>query len=227
MMEPALVGACVAAMQSAVPGHVPVTVKCRIGVHDKDSEADFDRFIETVADAGCERFTVHARKAWLSGLSPKENREVPPLDYDRVRRLKQRRADLTVILNGGIATLGEARDHLTWADGVMLGRAAYQTPALLLDVDRVIFGDVSAGGAADRAEVLAALRPQIADHLACGGKLSGFTRHILGLFHSRPRGRLFRQILSQEGVGPEAGLEAYDRAVAAALGEGAVRSTAA
>ncbi|MEL6292222.1 MAG: tRNA dihydrouridine(20/20a) synthase DusA [Pseudomonadota bacterium] len=227
MMEPALVGACVAAMQSAVPGHVPVTVKCRIGVDDQDSEADFDRFIETVADAGCERFTVHARKAWLSGLSPKENREVPPLDYDRVRRLKQRRADLTVILNGGIATLGEARDHLTWADGVMLGRAAYQTPALLLDVDRVIFGDVSAGGAADRAEVLAALRPQIADHLACGGKLSGFTRHILGLFHSRPRGRLFRQILSQEGVGPEAGLEAYDRAVAAALGEGAVRSTAA
>jgi tRNA-dihydrouridine synthase A len=138
MAEPQLVADCVAAMRAAV--QIPVTVKCRIGIDDQDSERDFQTFIDTVADAGCTTFIVHARKAWLKGLSPKENRDIPPLDYDRVHRLKASRPDLTIVLNGGLGSLDEALQHQGALDGVMLGRAAYQTPWLLADVDQRIFG---------------------------------------------------------------------------------------
>jgi len=139
MAEPELVADCVAAMRAAVS--LPVTVKCRIGIDDQDSEADFTRFVETVASAGCGMFIVHARKAWLSGLSPRQNRDVPPLDYARVHRLKAARPDLTIVINGGIASLDEAEAHLAHVDGVMLGRAAYQNPAMLVEVDHRIFGE--------------------------------------------------------------------------------------
>ena len=136
MAEPDLVAECVSAMLQTQP----LTVKCRIGIDDQDAEADLSRFIDTVADAGCSTFVVHARKAWLKGLSPKENREIPPLDYDRVYRLKARRSELTIIINGGIETIADAQKHLEHVDGVMLGRAAYQNPCLLADVDSEIFG---------------------------------------------------------------------------------------
>ena len=198
MAEPDLVARCIAAMQRRVA--VPVTVKCRIGIDDQDSEADFQRFVDRVAEAGCSVFIVHARKAWLSGLSPKENREIPPLDYDRVYRLKAARPDLTVVVNGGITTIEAAERHLAHVDGVMLGRAAYRQPYLLAEVDRRFFGD--AAPIATRAEVLERLRPYLERHLAAGGRASNITRHILGLYHGRPRGRLFRRVLAEQGTGP-------------------------
>jgi tRNA-dihydrouridine synthase A len=203
MAEPELVARCVAAMQARVA--VPVTVKCRIGIDDQDGEADFQRFVETVAQAGCRTFVVHARKAWLQGLSPKENREVPPLDYDRVYRLKQARPELEIVINGGIASIEECEAHLAHVDGVMLGRAAYHEPYLLAAVDGRLFGD--AGEAPTRAAALAAMEPYIARHLARGGRLNNVARHMLGLYHGRPGGRLFRRVLSEKGVKPGAGLE--------------------
>ena len=197
MAEPDLVARCVAAMQRRVA--VPVTIKCRIGIDDQDSEADFQRFVDGVAGAGCSVFIVHARKAWLSGLSPKENREIPPLDYDRVYRLKAARPDLTVVVNGGITTIEAAERHLAHVDGVMLGRAAYRQPYLLAEVDRRLFGD--AAPIATRGEVLERLLPYLERHLAAGGRASNITRHILGLYHGRPRGRLFRRVLSEQGTG--------------------------
>ncbi len=197
MAEPALVGRCVAAMSARAS--VPVTVKCRIGIDDQDAEADFQRFIDTVADAGCRTFIVHARKAWLSGLSPKENREVPPLDYDRVYRLRAARPDLEIIVNGGIASLEACEAHLRYVDGVMLGRAAYQTPYLLADVDRRFFGSTHPVPA--RRSVVEALIPYVEQHMASGGRLNNVTRHILGLYHGEPRARMFRRHLSEHGVG--------------------------
>ncbi len=193
MAEPPLVAACVAAMRAAVS--IPVTVKCRIGIDDQDEEADFQNFIDTVADAGCMVFIVHARKAWLQGLSPKENREVPPLDYGRVYRLKSARPDLTIVLNGGIETLEASQKHLAHVDGVMLGRAAYHDPYLLTPVDQRFFG--STAPAPSRSDVLLALVPYAETHMANGGKLNNITRHILGLYHQQPRGRLFRRFLSE------------------------------
>lgn len=195
MAEPELVADCVAAMRAAV--RVPVTVKCRIGIDDQDSEADFDRFIDTVAGAGCDTFIVHARKAWLKGLSPKENREVPPLDYPRVARLKARRPELTIVLNGGIASIDTAERHLDTFDGVMLGRAAYQMPYILAEVDRRLFGDDRP--APERAEVLGQLIPYIDRHVAAGGRANNVLRHILGLYHGQPRARAFRRLLSEQG----------------------------
>jgi len=193
MSEPELVGACVAEMHAH--HSVPVTVKCRIGIDDQDEEEDLRRFIEVVADAGCTRFIVHARKAWLKGLSPKENREVPPLDYARVYRLKAARPDLEIVLNGGIETIEDAGVHLDHVDGVMLGRAAYQNPAILADVDRVIFGVNAASPT--RADALNAMLPYIEQHLDRGGRLSNVTRHVLGLYHGQPRGKTFRRHLSE------------------------------
>jgi len=195
MAEPELVAACVAAMRSAV--RVPVTVKCRIGIDDQDSEADLDRFIDTVADAGCDTFIVHARKAWLKGLSPKENREIPPLDYGRVARLKVRRPELTIVLNGGIGTIDEAEAHLQSFDGVMLGRAAYHTPFVLAEVDQRLFADDRSP--LTRGEVLRALIPYIERHTANGGRPYNVLRHILGLYHGQPRARAFRRLLSEQG----------------------------
>ncbi|MFZ4809271.1 MAG: tRNA dihydrouridine(20/20a) synthase DusA [Hyphomicrobiaceae bacterium] len=219
MAEPVLVAECVAAMRARVA--IPVTVKCRIGIDDQDSEADLERFVTTVAAAGCRVFVVHARKAWLQGLSPKENREVPPLDYGRVFRLKAAHPDLTVVVNGGIGSLDEAeallapRDDVA-LDGVMLGRAAYQTPYLLADVDRRFFGDDRAP--AGRAEALQALIPYVESHLAAGGRLNNIARHVLGLYHGRPRGRAFRRHLSEQAVRPDADGEVLRAALAIAEG---------
>jgi tRNA-dihydrouridine synthase A len=214
MLEPELVARCFEAMQAAV--RIPVTVKCRIGVDEQDAEADLERFITTVARAGCGTFIVHARKAWLKGLSPKENREVPPLDYDRVRRLKVAHPHLEIVLNGGIGTLAEAIEHLTWADGVMLGRAAYQNPWMLADVDRLLFGE--AGSPASREAVLEALIPYVERHVAAGGRLNNITRHVLGLYHGQPRGRAFRRHLSENAVRERAGVDVLEAAIAVVRG---------
>ena len=196
MAEPDLVARCVAAMREAVD--VPVTVKCRIGIDEQDGEADFQRFVDTVAGAGCTVFVVHARKAWLKGLSPKENREVPPLDYQRVHRIKRARPDLTIVINGGIDDLDAAERHLAHVDGVMLGRAAYQTPWLLAEVDRRLFG-VAVDPAASRDAVIERLLPYVDRHVARGGRFNSVIRHILGLYHGEPGGRLFRRHLSEQG----------------------------
>lgn len=210
MAEPDLVARCVDAMQQRVSR--PVTVKCRIGIDDQDEERDFQRFIETVAAAGCRTFVVHARKAWLKGLSPKENREIPPLDYARVYRLKAARPDLTIVLNGGIETLADAETHLAHVDGVMLGRAAYQTPYLLAAVDQHLFGDDAEP--LSRADVIQRLIPYVEQHLASGGRLNNIVRHILGLYHGEPRGRLFRRILSERAPRDGATAEVLAEALA-------------
>ncbi|HWB44815.1 MAG TPA: tRNA dihydrouridine(20/20a) synthase DusA [Hyphomicrobiaceae bacterium] len=197
MADPALVARCVAAMQDRV--RIPVTVKCRIGVDDQDSERDLSRFISVVADAGCDTFIVHARKAWLSGLSPKENREVPPLDYARVYRLKAERSGLTIVINGGIASLDEAEAHLEHVDGVALGRAAYRTPYILADVDRRLFGDVEVPPS--RRAVLEQVLAYADRHVQAGGRLNNVTRHILGLYHGQPQARAFRRHLSENAPG--------------------------
>jgi tRNA-dihydrouridine synthase A len=223
MAEPDLVARSVEAMQRVVS--VPVTVKCRIGIDDQDSEADFERFITTVARAGCSTFIVHARKAWLQGLSPKENREIPPLDYPRVHRLKAAHPELTIVINGGIATLDEALVELAHVDGIMLGRAAYQTPYdALADVDRRVFEDAVIPPT--RRQVIERMLPYAQAHMTRGGRLSNVTRHVLGLYHGRPRGRLFRRYLSENATRPGADIEVLRQAML--LGEGhGVATTAA
>jgi tRNA-dihydrouridine synthase A len=218
MAEPELVARCVSAMTNAVS--IPVTVKCRIGIDDQDAEEDFRRFIDTVAASGCPQFIVHARKAWLQGLSPKENREIPPLDYARVYRLKAERPDLTIVINGGIDSLDACDDHLRHVDGVMLGRAAYHDPHILAGVDRRFFGATSEP--VTRRAALERLIPAIERQIANGGRLNNITRHVLGLYHGRPRGRLFRRILSEEGQRPGAGAEVMMKAIAAAEGDSAI-----
>jgi tRNA-dihydrouridine synthase A len=200
MAEPNLVAECVAAMQTRVS--IPVTVKCRIGIDEQDEEADLQTFIETVASAGCTTFIVHARKAWLKGLSPKENREIPPLDYARVYRLKEAKPHLEIIINGGIETLDACDAHLKHVDGVMLGRAAYHDPALLCQVDQRYFSETMP--IVTRAEALRALVPYAEQHIASGGRLSNITRHVLGLYHGQPRGRAFRRFLSETATKPGA-----------------------
>ncbi len=213
MAEPELVAACIAAMRGAVGGAAPVTVKCRIGIDDQDSEADLVRFIEAVAAGGCGVFIVHARKAWLQGLSPKENREVPPLDYGRVHRLKAAFPELTIVINGGIATIGEAQTHLDAVDGVMLGRAAYKSPAILAEVDRALFGEDCPSPLAHAA--LEGMLDYVAAELERGTRLSGMTRHMIGLINGQPGARLFRRLLTEESVKPGAGLDVLQAAIAA------------
>ena len=200
MAEPDLVAASVTAMAGAVA--LPVTVKCRIGIDDQDSEADLDRFVRAVADAGCRTVVVHARKAWLQGLSPKQNREVPPLDYGRVHRLKQAHPELEIVINGGIATLDDAEAHLRRVDGVMLGRAAYHTPYLLAEVDRRLYG--AASPAPTRGEALERFLPYVERKLGEGVRLHQMTRHILGLFQGQPGARAFRRHLSERACRPGA-----------------------
>jgi len=213
MREPELVAECMAAMAAAVK--VPVTVKSRIGVDDQHPEESLFELVDLCARAGVTRFTVHARKAWLQGLSPKENRDVPPLDYPLVWRLKRERPDLTIIINGGIGSLDEAEEHLRHVDGVMLGRAAYHTPAILAEADARIFGD---GGTVDPFAAIEAYREYVASELGRGTHLAAMTRHMLGLFHGMPGARTWRRILTVEGVKPGAGLEVIDRALAAVSG---------
>jgi tRNA-dihydrouridine synthase A len=203
MAEPDLVAECVAAMGEAAG--VPVTVKCRIGIDDQDAEESLDRFVDRVAGAGVGTFIVHARKAWLKGLSPKENRDVPPLDYDRVLRLKERRSNLEIVLNGGIESLAAARLHLPGVDGVMLGRAAYADPYLLAEVDSSLFGSNEAPPS--RLDVLDSFVPYIEAELARGARLNQMTRHILGLFHGQPRARAFRRHLAENAHREGAGIE--------------------
>jgi tRNA-dihydrouridine synthase A len=207
MREPQRVADCMAAMREATT--LPVTVKCRIGVDDQDARDSLFTLVEACAAAGVGTFIVHARKAWLKGLSPKENRDVPPLDYDLVYELKRAHPELTVSINGGIQTLEEAEAHLAQVDGVMLGRVAYHEPALLGQVDRRFFGS---GDDVGPFEALEAYRPYMAARLAEGVPLAHMTRHMLGLMHGLPGARAFRRILTVDSIEAEAGLEVVDRA---------------
>lgn len=210
MKEPALVAECVAAMRARVA--IPVTVKCRLGVDEMEDYEVFRAFVDTVAAAGCGLFVVHARKAWLKGLSPKENREIPPLRYEWVYRLKRERPELRVLINGGIATVEDALAHLAHVDGVMLGRAAYHDPYLLHRLDRAMFGD--ADDLVPRAELLQGMEAYVRGHLARGHALKHITRHLLGLFHGQPGGRAFRQVLSEGAHRDGADWALVERAIA-------------
>jgi tRNA-dihydrouridine synthase A len=210
MAEPALVAEGVRAMKRAVG--IPVTVKCRIGIDDQDPEIALDELARRVIAAGADALIVHARKAWLNGLSPKENRDIPPLDYARVYRLKASLPEMPVIINGGIASLAEAREHLAYVDGVMLGRAAYQEPWRLLSADPELFGE--AAPHATMKDVFAAMMPYIERELAKGTRLHSITRHFVGAFHAVPGARAFRRHLAENGVKPGARTEVLRDAIA-------------
>jgi tRNA-dihydrouridine synthase A len=194
MREPERVGECVAAMRAAVS--IAVTIKCRIGVDGQEPREALPALVDACAVAGVDTFAVHARKAWLSGLSPRENREVPPLDYGLVYELKRTRPGLTILINGGIGSLDEAQEHLAHVDGVMLGRAAYQTPSILIDVDARFFG----GAPRELSDAVSSYVDYIAARLREGVPLNAMTKHMLGLFHGRPGARLFRRHLSENAT---------------------------
>jgi len=210
MAEPELVAEGVAAMKRAV--NIPVTVKCRIGIDDQDPETALDGLARGVIAAGADAVIVHARKAWLKGLSPKENRDIPPLDYDRVYRLKRALPHMAIIINGGIASVAEAKQHLDHVDGVMLGRAAYQEPWRLLTVDPELFGEVAPH--ATMKEAFEAMMPYIEHELARGTRLHAVTRHFVGAFHGVPGARAFRRHLAECGVKPGAGVAVLREAIA-------------
>jgi tRNA-dihydrouridine synthase A len=210
MADPALVARGVDAMKRAVG--IPVTVKCRIGIDDQDPEVALDALARGVVGAGADALIVHARKAWLNGLSPKENRDIPPLDYDRVYRLKASMPEVPIIINGGIASLAQAKQHLAHVDGVMLGRAAYQEPWRLLAADPELFGE--AAPYATMKDVFAAIMPYIEDQLAQGTRLHSITRHFVGAFFGVPGARAFRRHLAENGVKPGAGANVLLEAIA-------------
>ncbi|WP_366519122.1 tRNA dihydrouridine(20/20a) synthase DusA [Natronocella acetinitrilica] len=210
MAEPAHVAHCVAAMREATS--LPVTVKTRIGIDDQDTDADLTAFIAEVAAAGCETFIVHARKAWLQGLSPRENREVPPLNYPRVHRLKGEFPSLEIIINGGLRTLDESLEQLQHVDGVMLGREAYHNPWVLAEVDQRIYGD--APGSRTRLDVLEDYLPFVSKELSRGTALPALTRHLLGLFQGVPGSRRFRRHISENAHRRGAGIEVIEDAAA-------------
>ena len=211
MTSPERVGEIVAAIKAAVD--VPVTVKCRIGVDEQDPGPALDDFARHVFQGGAEALWVHARKAWLKGLSPKENREIPPLNYARVHQLKADFPHLNIILNGGLATLDQARDEMRGLDGVMLGRAAYHTPWLLADVDRVFFQKTNP--LANRIDAVTGMFRYIEEQLHRGEFLSKMARHMLGLFHGQPGGRHWRQIISEQSHLPGAGIDVLRRGLEA------------
>ncbi|MBD3764138.1 MAG: tRNA dihydrouridine(20/20a) synthase DusA [Rhodobacterales bacterium] len=222
MRDPPLVAACVAAMQGETD--VPVTVKCRIGVDDQVPEDILPRFLDTIARAGVRQVIIHARKAWLQGLSPRENREIPPLDYPLVLRMKRAFPELTISLNGGVTSLAQVRDLLAQGiDGVMVGRAAYHDPAAVLIGADALWGEDFAPAPL---QVAAAMRPPIAAHLAAGGRLHQITRHMLGLFTGRPGAQAWRRLLSEGAARTGAGLDVYDAAVAAIASAGAAMAEA-
>jgi tRNA-dihydrouridine synthase A len=211
MAEPDLVAQCVAAMKEVVD--IPVTVKTRIGIDDQDSYEFLTNFVTLVSETGgCEQFTIHARKAWLSGLSPKENREIPPLDYSRAYQLKQDFPHLTIAVNGGVKTLAEAKEHLQHLDGVMIGREAYQSPYLLAEVDQQIFGlDTPVK---KRSQLVQEMYPYIEQQLAQGSYLGHITRHMLGLFQNMPGARQWRRHISENAHKAGAGIEVVEQALA-------------
>jgi tRNA-dihydrouridine synthase A len=209
MLEPELAARIVEAMARTVA--VPVTVKCRLGVDDQDIEGDLDRFVDMMAEAGCARLVVHARKAWLKGLSPKDNRDIPPLDYGRVYRLKERRGDLAVIINGGVSSLKECKAHLAHVDGVMLGRAVYNDPYMLARVDGEIYGDDAPP--LSRREAVEAMLPVIEEEMALGQRLHNVTRHMSGLYHGLPGARAWRRMMNEEAARPGAGSGLVARAL--------------
>ena len=212
MREPGLVARCIAAMREAVDGRgVAVTVKCRLGVDDQEDYVSLRAFIDTVAATGCDIFIVHARKAWLQGLSPKENREVPPLRYEDVYRLKSERPELTVVINGGIATEAAALSHLPYVDGVMLGRAAYHEPYVLHALDRAMFQPQMP--LLPREALLRSMRPYVEAQLVRGMALKHIVRHVLGLFHAQPGGRAYRQVLSEGAHRPGADWSLVEHAI--------------
>jgi tRNA-dihydrouridine synthase A len=213
MAEPALVGECVAAMKAAVS--IPITVKCRIGIDDQDPEHALEAMTAAVKSAGVAALIVHARKAWLSGLSPRENRDIPPLDYDRAYRLKAAHPHLPIVINGGIATLEAAREHLTQLDGVMVGRTAYQEPWRLLAVDPMLFGD--AAPHASMKAAVEALYPYIERELQRGTRLHSITRHLHGAFHAVPGARAYRRHLATQAVKPNASVAVLAEALAMVL----------
>jgi tRNA-dihydrouridine synthase A len=221
MRTPTLVGQCVEAMRQAVA--IPVTVKCRIGVDEQDPEIALDDLADAVFAAGVDALWVHARKAWLEGLSPKENRDIPPLDYGRVYRLKAKFANRFIGINGGIQSLDEAVRHLAHVDGVMLGRAAYHTPGLLAGADATIYGE--AARETDWPALIETMAAYSGRHIAAGGRLAHVTRHMTGLFHGLPGARRFRQILSTEatrqGAGPEVLRAAFAAVDLSATGQAA------
>ncbi|HEV7276185.1 MAG TPA: tRNA dihydrouridine(20/20a) synthase DusA [Devosiaceae bacterium] len=211
MAEPELVADCVRAMRGATGA--PVTVKCRIGIDEQDTEESLDRFADLMVEAGAAALYVHARKAWLQGLSPKENRTIPPLDHPRVHRLARRLAPFPVIVNGGIETLEDAVKHVTVSAGVMLGRAAYHQPLLLAEVDRMFFG--AAATPSDLAQVMADMSDYAELELGKGTRLHQISRHMLGLANGRPGARRFRQLLSTDACRKGAGVEIFEAAMAA------------
>jgi len=211
MREPALVARCVAAMRDALGEATPVTIKCRLGVDDDNDWAGFLGFIDRISAAGCTHFIVHARNAWLKGLSPKENREVPPLKHEWAWRLKRERPMLTIDVNGGLADLAAVRTQLQHVDGVMLGRAAYHDPYLLHEIDTALNG----GERQPRAHLLRALKPYVEAQLARGVRLQQIARHLLGLFHGQPGGRAFRRILSENAHRPGADWALIEQALGA------------
>jgi len=213
MAEPALVADCVAAMKVAVK--IPVTVKCRIGIDEQDPDQALFLFADAVKAAGSDALIVHARKAWLKGLSPRENRDVPPLDYAIVHRLKAENPDLTIVLNGGIANLEQAQAQLAYVDGVMMGRTAYQEPWLLLSVDPLLTGEPAPFSSPKNAAL--ALIPYIERELAKGVRLHSITRHVLGLFRAVPGARAFRRHLATEAIKPGAGASVMANALAQML----------
>ncbi|MBL53240.1 tRNA dihydrouridine(20/20a) synthase DusA [Marisediminitalea sp.] len=211
MAQPEVVADCVSAMQKAVD--IPVTVKCRIGIDDMDEYEDFSRFIDVVANAGCDTFIVHARKAWLQGLSPKENRDIPPLNYPRVYQLKQAHPELTIDINGGITTLAQTDEHLQHVDGVMIGREVYANPYILAEVDKRYYQDDTP--VLTRDEIVTAMQTYIDRQDAPYFKPWHAVRHMLGLFQGQPGGRVWRRYLSQNGTGKQPDPQLLTNALAA------------
>ncbi|OQX07030.1 MAG: tRNA dihydrouridine(20/20a) synthase DusA [Thiothrix lacustris] len=210
MAEPQLIAECVSAMQAAVA--IPITVKNRIGIDDQEDYADLHHFIDTVSQAGCQTFIIHARKAWLKGLSPKENREIPPLRYDLVYQIKQAFPALEIIINGGITTLEQCQQHLQHVDGVMVGREAYHNPWLLAQVDPLLYG--TPAPLESRQAALLAMLPYVQAQLDAGVPLGHISRHLLGLFQGMPGARAFRRLISENAHKPDAGVKLLRDALA-------------
>ncbi|HEY9053071.1 MAG TPA: tRNA dihydrouridine(20/20a) synthase DusA, partial [Gammaproteobacteria bacterium] len=210
MAQPQLVADCVAAMQDAVD--IPVTVKHRIGIDDRDSWDELCEFVETIAQTGCNVFIVHARKAWLQGLSPKENREIPPLSYETVHKLKQTYPHLQFIINGGFTSLESAKAQLQFVDGVMMGREVYHNPYILVDVDRLFYDDEHP--VPSRHEIIEQLLAYVETELAKGTRLHAITRHVLGLFPGMPGAKAFRRYISENATRKNAGIEVLQQALA-------------